>query len=219
MLSEGPSGGSTCGYQRLLQRWENALREGDLRNLIRLPKSVFPNSQLTLSSISPPTGHHPLGKTVAVSNTASYAVCSCKSEVLVDHTDTFTTNTGTPRKALYIGSPYPHPHPHPPPHPPRQSKRNRKAGTKYLWSTKRSQYQQQPTDVPQHRLAHEGSAQWCLDTDTCEARTASSSHTARPPSAPSPALASSSSSANLPSLIFIILLRKEDFFSETNTAQ
>ena len=81
--------------------WENTLRESDWRHLVRLLKTVFPSSQLILSSIVPPAGHHPLGKTVAVPNTALATVCSSESVVLVDHTDTFTTNTGAQRKALY----------------------------------------------------------------------------------------------------------------------
>ena len=81
--------------------WENTLRESDWRHLVRLLKTVFPSSQLILSAIVPPAGHHPLGKTVAVSNTALATVCSSERVVLVDHTDTFTTNTGAPRKALY----------------------------------------------------------------------------------------------------------------------
>ena len=81
--------------------WENTLRESDWRHLVRLLKTVFPSSQLILSASVPPAGHHPLRKTVAVSNTALATVYSSESVVLVDHTDTFTTNTGAPRKALY----------------------------------------------------------------------------------------------------------------------
>ena len=81
--------------------WENTLRESDWRHLVRLLNTVFPSSHLILSAIVPPAGHHLLGKTVAVSNTALATVCSSERVVLVDHTDTFTTNTGAPRKALY----------------------------------------------------------------------------------------------------------------------
>ena len=66
-----------------------------------------------------------------------------------------------------------------------------------------AEQQQQPicqrTDAPQQRMAHEGSAQWCLDKGTSEAASeaASSSDTtqSRSPSAHPPALVSSSSSS------------------------
>ena len=126
-LSGGPCGGGTCRYQQLSggpcgggtcinscrevrvvvvhvginSCWENTLRDSDWRQLVRLLKSVFPSSQLILSSIVPPAFHHPLGKTIPVSNTALAAVCSSERVVLVYHTEIFTTNTGAPRKELY----------------------------------------------------------------------------------------------------------------------
>ena len=111
--------------------WENTLRESDWRHLVRLLKTVFPSSQLILSAIVPPAGHHPLRKTVAVSNTALATVCSSESVVLVDHTDTFTTNTGAPRKALYRD----------PVHASRKGTKYNQAGTKYMSSHGRPQHQ------------------------------------------------------------------------------
>ena len=56
-----------------------------------------------------PQGEHPLRKTVAASNTALVKACHSEQVMLADHTDTFTTNSGATRKALYRDALHPSP--------------------------------------------------------------------------------------------------------------
>ena len=79
------------------------------RALLKLLKSVFPNAVVQLSSLIPPQGEHPLRKTVAASNAALVKACHSEQVMLADHTDTFTTNSGAPRKALYRDALHPSP--------------------------------------------------------------------------------------------------------------
>ena len=85
-------GVSTCWVNTVTSMW---------RALLKLLKSVFPNAVVQLSSLIPPQGEHPLRKTVAASNAALVKACHSEQVMLADHTDTFNTNSGAPRKALY----------------------------------------------------------------------------------------------------------------------
>ena len=89
--------------------WVNTVTESMWRALLKLLKSVFPNAVVQLSSLIPPQGEHPLRKTVAASNAALVKACHSEQVMLADHTDTFTTNSGTPRKALYRDALHPSP--------------------------------------------------------------------------------------------------------------
>ena len=87
----------------------NTVTESMWRALLKLLKSVFPNAVVQLSSLIPPQGEHPLRKTVAASNAALVNACHSEQVMLADHTDTFTTNSGAPRKALYRDALHPSP--------------------------------------------------------------------------------------------------------------
>ena len=89
--------------------WVNTVTESMWRALLKLLKSVFPNAVVQLSSLIPPQGEHPLRKTVAASNAALVKACHSEQVMLADHTDTFTTNSGAPRKALYRDALHPSP--------------------------------------------------------------------------------------------------------------
>ena len=82
--------------------WVNTVTESMWRALL---KSAFPNAVVQLSSLIPPQGEHPLRKTVAASNAALVKACHSEQVMLADHTDTFTTNSGAPRKALCTQAP------------------------------------------------------------------------------------------------------------------
>ena len=86
--------------------WMNTVTESMWRALL---KSVFLNAVVQLSSLIPPQGEHPLRKTVAASNAALVKACHSEQVMLADHTDTFTTNSGSPRKALYRDALHPSP--------------------------------------------------------------------------------------------------------------
>ena len=62
-----------------------------------------------ISSLIPPQGEHPLRKTVAASNAALVKACHSEQVMLADHTDTFTTNSGAPQKALFRDALHPSP--------------------------------------------------------------------------------------------------------------
>ena len=87
----------------------NTVTESMWRALLKLLKSVFPNAVVQLSSLIPPQGEYPLRKTVAASNAALVKACHSEQVMLADHTDTFTTNSGAPRKALYRDALHPSP--------------------------------------------------------------------------------------------------------------
>ena len=89
--------------------WVNTVTESMWRALLKLLKSAFPNAVVQLSSLIPPQGEHPLRKTVATSNAALVKACHSEQVMLADHTDTFTTNSGAPRKALYRDALHPSP--------------------------------------------------------------------------------------------------------------
>ena len=89
--------------------WVNTVTESMWRALLKLLKSVFPNAVVQLSSLIPPQGEHPLRKTVAASNATLVKACHSEQVMLADHTDTFTTNSGAPRKALYRDALHPSP--------------------------------------------------------------------------------------------------------------
>ena len=89
--------------------WVNTFTESMWRALLKLLKSVFPNAVVQLSSLIPPQGEHPLRKTVAASNAALVKACHSEQVTHADHTDTFTTNSGAPRKALYRDALHPSP--------------------------------------------------------------------------------------------------------------
>ena len=89
--------------------WVNTVTESMWRALLKLLKSVFPNAVVQLSSLIPPQGEHPLRKTVAASNAALVKACHSERVMLADHTDTFTTTSGAPRKALYRDALHPSP--------------------------------------------------------------------------------------------------------------
>ena len=89
--------------------WVNTVTESMWRALLKLLKSVFPNAVVQLSSLIPPQREHPLRKTVAASNAALVKACHSEQVMLADHTDTFTTNSGAPRKALYRDALHPSP--------------------------------------------------------------------------------------------------------------
>ena len=89
--------------------WVNTVTESMWRALLKLLKSVFPSAVVQLSSLIPPQGEHPLRKTVAASNAALVKACHSEQVMLADHTDTFTTNSGAPRKALYRDALHPSP--------------------------------------------------------------------------------------------------------------
>ena len=89
--------------------WVNTVTESMWRALLKLLKSVFPNAVVQLSSLISPQGEHPLRKTVAASNAALVKACHSEQVMLADHTDTFTTNSGAPRKALYRDALHPSP--------------------------------------------------------------------------------------------------------------
>ena len=89
--------------------WVNTVTESMWRALLKLLKSVFPNAVVQLSSLIPPQGEHTLRKTVAVSNAASVKACHSERVMPADHTDTVTTNSGAPRKALYREALHPNP--------------------------------------------------------------------------------------------------------------
>ena len=87
----------------------NTVTESMWGALLKLLKSVFPNAVVHLSSLIPPQGEHSLRKTVAASNAALVKACHSEQVMLADHTDTFTTNSGAPRKALYRDALHPSP--------------------------------------------------------------------------------------------------------------
>ena len=89
--------------------WTNTVMESTWRGLLKLLKTVFPDAAIQASSIIPPQGAHPLRKSVAASNAALVKACESEHVVLVDHTDTFTTSSGAPRKALYNDALHPSP--------------------------------------------------------------------------------------------------------------
>ena len=88
--------------------WQNTITESCWEGLIKLLKKIFPGAQLHVSSIVPPRGNHPISKTVGVSNAALSEVCRKAGDVVfIDHTSTFTTAKGAPRKALYNNALHP----------------------------------------------------------------------------------------------------------------
>ena len=85
----------------------NTITERSWSAVIKKTKKVFPNAEITASSIVPPRGNHPLKKTVTASNEALQRACvSCKV-TFIDNNPIFTTEKGAPRKALYKDSIHP----------------------------------------------------------------------------------------------------------------
>lgn len=79
----------------------NTITETAWSGLFKLMKKVFPAARLHASSLVPPKGEHALSKTVATSNHSLERVCARECVLFTDHTDTFLTASGAPRKALY----------------------------------------------------------------------------------------------------------------------
>ena len=81
--------------------WQGAILGKSWTDLIKLLKSVFPESYLEFSSIVPPCGGHTLASAAAASNDSLAEECARHDVHLHFHTPTFTTQSGAPRKALY----------------------------------------------------------------------------------------------------------------------
>ena len=81
--------------------WESSITQSQWRKLLKDLKTAFPSARITMSGLLLPRSHHPLKKTISLSNDNLATVCKSEHVVFVDHTATFRTSTGAPKQAMY----------------------------------------------------------------------------------------------------------------------
>ncbi|KAK7497161.1 hypothetical protein BaRGS_00011691 [Batillaria attramentaria] len=80
---------------------EAAVEEETWMTLLKACKRAFPNAVIRASSIVPARGQHPRRDAILSSNSSLRTACSKLKVKCIDHTDTFLTERGAPRKKLY----------------------------------------------------------------------------------------------------------------------
>ncbi|KAL8573716.1 hypothetical protein ACOMHN_018991 [Nucella lapillus] len=81
------------------------------QRVVRETRRVFPHAVLKASSIIPPYGRHHASRSVRDSNLSLAQVCTREGVIFIDHTSSFQTKSGAPRKSLYRTSDPFHPSP------------------------------------------------------------------------------------------------------------
>ena len=71
------------------------------RRLVSLHRRAFPQAVLQASSILPPFGQHPLTEAASRSTANLRQVCRAERVVYIDHTPSFLSPSGAPKRAMY----------------------------------------------------------------------------------------------------------------------
>ena len=71
------------------------------RRLVSLHRQAFPQAVLQASSILPPFGQHPLTEVASRSTASLRQVCRAERVVYIDHTPSFLSPAGAPKRAMY----------------------------------------------------------------------------------------------------------------------
>ena len=84
----------------------NSCREGPVSvatwsGLISMHRRPFPQAALQASSILPPFGQHPLKEAASHSTASLRRVCQLEHITLIDHTPSFLSPAGAPKRAMY----------------------------------------------------------------------------------------------------------------------
>ena len=84
----------------------NSCREGPVsvatwRRLISVHRRAFPRAALQASSILPPFGQHPLKEAASRSTASLRRACQLEQITLIDHTPSFLSPAGAPKRAMY----------------------------------------------------------------------------------------------------------------------
>ena len=84
----------------------NSCREGPVsvaswHRLVTLHRRAFPQAVLQASSILPPFGQHPLTEAASRSTANLRQVCRAERVVYIDHTPSFLSPAGAPKRAMY----------------------------------------------------------------------------------------------------------------------
>ena len=84
----------------------NSCREGPVsvatwRRLISVHRRAFPQAALQAFSILPPFGQHPLKEAASRSTASLRRACQLEQITLIDHTPSFLSPAGAPKRAMY----------------------------------------------------------------------------------------------------------------------
>ena len=76
-------------------------------DLINRCMKAFPHAYIVMNSVIPARGRHHMNNAIFPSNRNLHAACQRLKVICIDHTDTFTTESGAPRLSLYANLTHP----------------------------------------------------------------------------------------------------------------